>query len=117
MSLDLVVASGGVSVMAGIYFLWADGKVTIAGFLRASGYVSVLGIITVTVDFYLQLGYESATGKVRGRASLTIGIKVLFFSKSVTLTVERSFAGSAGDPTFTDCFELEDWEAYCDAFA
>jgi hypothetical protein len=117
MSLNIVVASGGVFVMAGIYFLFADGKVTVSGFVRAGGHLSVLGIVTVSVDFFLQLSYQTETGKITGRASLTVGVKVLFFSKSVTLTVERTFAGSAGDPTFTDCFELEDWEDYCDAFA
>lgn len=117
MSLDIVVASGGVYVMAGIYFLYADGIVNISGYLRAGGYLSVLGIVTISADFYMQLSYQPETGKISGRASLTIGIKVLFFSKSVTLSVERTFAGSAGDPTFTDCFELEDWGEYCDAFA
>jgi hypothetical protein len=117
MSLDIVVASGGVYVMAGIYFLYVDDKVTISGYLRAGGFLSVLGIITISADFYMQLSFQPETGKIHGRASLTIGIKVLFFSKSVTLSVERTFAGSAGDPTFTDCFELEDWQEYCDAFA
>jgi hypothetical protein len=117
MSLDIVVASSGVYVMAGIYFLYADDKVTISGYLRAGGYLSVLGIVTISVDFYMQLSFQPETGKIHGRASLTVGVKVLFFSKSVTLSVERTFAGSAGDPTFTDCFELEDWEQYCDAFA
>ena len=42
---------------------------------------------------------------------------MLFFSKSVTLRVERRFSAFSGDPTFTDCYEVEDWEAYCDAFA
>ena len=42
---------------------------------------------------------------------------MLFFSKSVTLSIERKFSPTSGDPTFTDCFELEDWGAYCGAFA
>ena len=65
----------------------------------------------------MQLSYDIPTKRVIGRASLTIGIKVLFISKSVTLSVERSFVGSAIDPSFTDCFALADWEGYCRAFA
>ena len=117
LSLDLVVASGGVYVMAGIYFTYLDDRVTISGYLRAGGHLSVLGIVTVTVDFYMQLGYDLDSKRVTGRASLTVGIKVLFISKSVTLSVERSFVGSAVDPSFTDCYELDDWSEYCHAFA
>ena len=48
---------------------------------------------------------------------LTLGIKVLFFSKSVTLSVERRFSAKLGDPAFTDLYEIQDWSEYCDAFA
>jgi hypothetical protein len=118
MQLNLVVASGGLSVMAGIYFrLDATGDVTLGGYLRASGQVTVLGIITISADFFMQLSYESHTQEAIGQASLTLGIKVLFFSKSVTLSIERRFSAKLGDPPFTDLYELEDWAEYCDAFA
>jgi hypothetical protein len=48
---------------------------------------------------------------------VTVGVKVLFFSKSVSLTVTREFIGSASDPSFVDCFDEEDWSDYCLAFA
>ena len=117
MQLNLVVASGGLSVMAGIYLRLDDSGVTLGGYLRASGQVTVLGIITISADFFMQLSYQESTGKAIGQASLTLGIKVLFFSKSVTLSIERKFSPTSGDPTFTDCFELEDWGEYCGAFA
>jgi hypothetical protein len=117
MQLNLVVASGGLSVMAGIYLRLDDSGVTLGGYLRASGQVTVLGIITISADFFMQLSYQEATGKAIGQASLTLGIKVLFFSKSVTLSIERKFSPTSGDPTFTDCFEIEDWGEYCGAFA
>jgi hypothetical protein len=116
MQLDLIVASGGLSVMAGIYFRLDGDGVTLGGYLRASGQVTVLGIITISADFFMQISYQESTQKAMGEASLTLGIKVLFFSKSVTLRVERKFSAFSGDPTFTDCYEIEDWEAYCDAF-
>ena len=52
-ALDIVVASGGVTVMAGIYFKYertASPDLTLAGYLRASGELSVLGLISVSVD-------------------------------------------------------------------
>ena len=128
MCLDIVVASGGVTVMAGFYFFIeeTDGGSTVGfhGYVRCAGYLSVLGIITVAVEFYLELEYLSrtdATGKTHdvlgGRASLTVSVEVLFFSKSVTLTVEREFVGSAADPPFLECVPEPDWDVYCDAFA
>ena len=118
MQLNLVVASGGLSVMAGIYFrLDPGGHVTLGGYVRASGQVTVLGILTISADFFMQLSYVSDTKEAVGQASLTIGVKLLFFSKSVTLSVERRFSAITGDPTFTDCYDPEDWAEYCDAFA
>jgi hypothetical protein len=35
----------------------------------------------------------------------------------VTLTVERRFAGAAGDPAFDEMVEPSDWADYCLAFA
>jgi hypothetical protein len=117
MQFDLVVASGGLSVMAGIYLRLDGSGVSLGGYVRASGQLTVLGIITISADFFMQLSYQESTGKAIGQASLTLGIKVLFFSKSVTLSIERRFSPTSGDPTFTDCFEIVDWEEYCGAFA
>lgn len=118
-SLNLGVASGGVYVMGGIYFAWAENAVSLTGFLRAGGYLSVLGIVTVAVEFRMALGYRKVDGRseMYGQASLTVSVKVAFFSKSVSLSVERSFAGAAGDPTFEDSVEPADWDEYCLAYA
>jgi hypothetical protein len=131
MSLDIIVASGGVSVMAGIYFGLKieeiDGRrvqsLDLAAFVRASGHLTVLGIVSIFVEFRLALTYKEVTvggsshAMLAGTASVTVGVKVLFFSKSVSLTVTREFIGSASDPSFVDCFDEEDWSDYCLAFA
>jgi hypothetical protein len=119
--LDLVVASGGVHVMAGIYFKMA-GTVELSGYLRVGGAVTVLGVITVSVEFYLALTYIHDSGrpplnKVAGDAVLTVGVDVLFLHQDVTLHVHREFANPAGDPTFEDLVSLEAWTTYCDAYA
>jgi hypothetical protein len=145
----LGVASGSVSVMAGIYFklertpkqIGGDGKdipghdvITLTGYVRANGSLNVLGLITISAEFYLALSYTSGGGKnvVEGEASLTVEIDILFFSKSVTLTVHKSFAGpgssslaardaaalpAGGSPSFGDQMSQDDWNTYCDAFA
>ena len=119
-SLNLGIASGGVSVMAGVYFGMLNDSVKLTGYLRCGGFVEVLGIVSISVEFYLGFTYRQkgdAGGEVWGQASLKVCVKIAFISKSVMLTVERKFAGAAGDPTFADTVSLDDWAQYCAAFA
>jgi hypothetical protein len=126
-SLDFGVASGGVHVMAGIYFKMEGDNCTLTGYLRIGGEVEVLGIISVSIELNMSLTYESATGKCVGKATLTIEVEVLFFSASVEISCERKFAGSNGDPTFRQLMEpyyddyllatVNPWKEYCEAFA
>jgi hypothetical protein len=121
-SIDIGVASGGVYVMAGIYFKYDDtaskSEVTLTGYFRCGGGLEILGIISISVEFYLGLSYETSSNKVWGQATLTVKVEVLFFSKSVDLTVEKTFAGSGNDPTFGDLVSThKDWTDYAEAFA
>ena len=70
-----------------------------------------------------------------GTATLTIEIDVFIFSGSVTITCQRKFDGSNGDPTFRDLMGVDPsltlaqelasitaateypWRDYCEAFA
>ncbi len=119
-SVNLGVASGGVHVMAGIYFAMGkkEGKdfSILSGYLRMGGELSVLGLISVSLEFVLSFGYED--GKAAGRATLTVKVEVLFFSTSVSITVEKKFGGSSGDPRFFQVFETPAvWNEYASAFA
>lgn len=118
-SLDIGVASGGVHVMAGIYIRYSvvESASELTGYVRAGGSLRVLGLITVSVEFYLGLTYNTGTNKAWGEASMTVEIDILFFSADVTLTVRREFAGGAADPTLGDTFNQEEWEHYIAAFA
>lgn len=134
-SINLGVASGGVHVMAGVYFRMEQDACSLSGYFRLGGSVDVLGLITASIELYLELHYEFETGKAVGRAELTIEIEVFIFSGSVTVSCERKFAGSNGDPTFRDLMglnpelALEDelaqidshsdypWREYAEAFA
>ncbi|NLV30342.1 MAG: hypothetical protein GXY47_04225 [Acidobacteria bacterium] len=114
--MNLGVASGGVSLMAGIYFKYEEGDVTISGYVRCRGCLRVLGLISISAEFYLGLTYEEASNRVWGEASLTVKVKVLFFSTKVTLRVERSFRHSP-PPLFADIMDEGHWLDYCEAFA
>lgn len=136
-SIDFGVASGGVSVMAGIYFRMEGDAASLTGYFRLEGHVDVLGLITASLELYLELRYEFETGKAVGKATLTIEIEVFVFSGSVTISCEKKFAGSNGDPTLrqllgtsadptlplaTELAGINDstrygWRDYCEAFA
>ncbi len=120
-SIDLGVASGSVSIMAGIYFSLTTQAgppseiVQLTGFLRADGNLSVLGIITLSMEFYLGFTYLEP-GQAYGEASVTVSISVLFFSTSVTATYKKTIGGGS-DPTFAQAVSSADWTTYCEAFA
>lgn len=138
-SFNLGVASGGVHVMAGVYFKLGEEPATgteLSGYLRAGGALQVLGLVCVSVEFYMALTYRPANNEVHGQAQLTVKVSIAFFSKSVTLKVERRFAGSSGGAeaaelaagtealaassaglTFADLMTAQDWAEYAAAFA
>lgn len=132
LSLDFGVASGEITVMAGIYLKMAGEAVTLTGYLRMRGEVDVLGLISASIELRMELTYESATKKVIGRASLEIEVEVLFFSTTVTVSCERRFKSSEADPTFRDLYGatyvpcppqmnapscVNAWDQYVHAFA
>jgi len=123
-SIDLGVASGGVFIMAGIYFKLErkepsnDLAPTLSGYLRMGGYLSVLGLIKVSLEFNLSFTYDGVTDKAYGRATLTVKVEIVFFSTSVEVTVEKAFGGASGDPSFGQLFAAPDtWSEYALAFA
>lgn len=128
MSLNVGVASGSVSVMGGFYFkmelIEVDGEevsnVTLSGYLRMNGRLSVLGMITVSLEFYLALNAIIVDGKVQkmeGTATVKVKVEVLFFSKTVSVTVRRELKGADADPKFIEMVDADDWQNYCLAFA
>jgi hypothetical protein len=134
-TLDLAVVSANVHVMVGFYFAKAaDGSVAFSGYVRVGGSVDLLGLVSVSIELYLALDFFSKPkpGIIGGQASLTVGIHVAFFNKSLTLHVERHFAippranlpvlGNVrfpflSDPSFEEMVTRDDWRAYCLAFA
>lgn len=138
LSFDIGVASGGVSIMAGIYFrleIQGDYKqCMVEAYIRIQGNLSVLGLIRISLEFYLSLTYYSDGNRLVGTATLTVEIEILFFSISVSLTVQRQIAGektggsyfaSTGGALpmadqsvkFTEATSQAQWAQFCEAFA
>jgi hypothetical protein len=126
-AINLGVASGGVEIKAGVYFHWLEpapnkGSVELAGYVRLHGELSVLGIISASLTFNLQIAYLKDEGAhksiVWGEATLVVEIEVLFFSADVSVQCRREFAGSSSDPTFAQLVTSQTvWDRYCAAFA
>jgi hypothetical protein len=120
LSIDLGVASGSVEIKAGVYFHWMQKSVELAGYVRLHGELSVLGLISASLTFNLQLAFLKETGHsvVWGEATLTVEVEVLFFSASVSVQCRREFGGSDGDPRFIELVpDQATWANYCEGFA
>lgn len=123
LSVNLGVASGSVSVMVGVYLRLESDAGSLTGYFRIRGEVDVLGLISASITLELSLTYEFDTGKMVGRASITIEVDILFVSFSVSVSCERRLAGSNGDPTFAELIGVRAdgtspaWAQYCGAFA
>jgi hypothetical protein len=117
------VAAGGVSAMGGIYFKIEGSDVTLTGYFRLRGEVEALGIVSVSLELYIDLTYESADNKCVGTASISLEIEVAMFSTTIKITATKKFAGAGNDPTFRELMDVqadgtsEDWDLYCGAFA
>jgi hypothetical protein len=118
-SFDVGIASGGIHIMAGIYFELKQNYSDITGFVDLGGEVSVLGIISISIDLNLSLSYQTSNGKsmVQGRATLTVSIHIIFFSISASVSVEKSFGNTSGDPKVSDVLTPADWAEYALAYA
>lgn len=106
-SMDFGVASGSVSIMAGVYFrhetldagaVPVKEKTTLTGYVRLNGVVEVLGLVSVSVELFMGLTYETGPERLEGVATLVVKIDLTLFSESVELTVKRSFDKGAATP-------------------
>jgi hypothetical protein len=96
-SLNLGVASGGVHVMAGVYFAMDGEQASLTGYVRLGGELDILGLISMSLEFYLGLTYDFDADVLWGQATLEVEVEVLCFSASVSMSVERTFAGSKNE--------------------
>ncbi len=118
-SIDLGVASGGVSVKAGIYFKYQttpkEGAL-LEGYVKIHGEMSVMLIASLSITLYLSLTYKTPN-KCWGQATLTVEVEVLFISFSVDVHAERQFSGDDNDPPFSQMITAGQWSDYTMAFA
>lgn len=122
LAVDFGVASGSISAAIGLYIRLEGEKGSLTAYFRLRGEVDVLGLISASIELYMELVYQFDTGKMVGRARITVEVEVLCFSASVTIEAERQFAGSNGDPSLREVVMEPDgtapaWDDYLLAFA
>jgi hypothetical protein len=107
-TLDIGIASGGISLTAGVYYNYsasgANAGVTLTGFVKLSGGVEVLGLVGISVELDLSLTYheENNSSYIDGTATMSASVHVIFFSITVPITVHKQFTGSpTNDPPAT----------------
>jgi hypothetical protein len=114
------VASGAVHAMAGIYFQLKGTSSDLTGFIDIGGEVSVLGIISISLDLNISLSWLHSPPQpdfIDGKATLTISVHIIFFSISVSLSVEKKFKAGGGDPQVWQLMNGSEWSEYAAAFA
>ena len=126
-ALDIGVASGEVHIMAGIYFAVEKKAIpdhgeqmcaSLSGYLRCGGSLCVLGLVKISVEFYLSFTYYAARreGEGPGHPHRRGRDRVLQQVRSSSPSSGRS-AGSGGDPTFADQMPTPAlWADYAEAF-
>jgi hypothetical protein len=120
--IDLVVASGTVSIMGGFYYRKDADSTTLSGFIRASGELTVLDLVSMSMQFWLSLAYEErSTGAwLVGECTIQVEISFAFFSVGASVTMRREFSKGSGNsaklavPALPDTEPFEtladDWE-------
>jgi hypothetical protein len=101
MFVDFTIASGEAHVLGGVRFeLLPDRSVQVTGYLRIGGSLEVLGLVSVSVELLLTLGYRTAGNRLVGRATLVIEIDLTIYSDSIELD-SGEWTISGDDPPST----------------
>lgn len=106
-ALDIGVASGGVSLQAGIYYGYAapaqpNPGTTLTGFVKLKGQLQVL-IVTISAELDLTLTYQSGPegSEVTGTATLKVSVGICCFSVTVPITVTKTWGGGGSSSAAT----------------
>ena len=91
-------------VVAGIYFRITGNSAEVCGFVHAHGHMDIFGIISMDVDLYVAVCFQSPN-TVQGIATFAVSVSIAFFSETFSMQAQYTFAGS---PTSTADSRLTD---------
>jgi hypothetical protein len=84
LSVDFLVVSAEVHALGGVHFVKTD-AIMVDAFLRIGGSVDLLGLVSVSIEMVIVLGYDGASNRLAGRATITVEVGIAFMHQAVTL--------------------------------
>jgi hypothetical protein len=96
LGIDVGIARGCVFLFAGIFYRNRGGTTDLYGYIICGGVLNVLGIIELSMTFYLGMHSEGNSGSLLGTASVTVKIRLGFFKISRTASMTKRLTGSGG---------------------
>ncbi|MFT4226461.1 hypothetical protein [Micropruina sp.] len=91
------IAKGEAHILGGIRYELVDGAARLTGFIRVGGSLEVLGLVSVSVELLVELGYETTGNRLVGRATLCIELDLTLWSDTLELD-SGEWVISGGDP-------------------
>lgn len=95
-ALQLALASGEAHIMAGTYIAVSNGQCQMSGFVRAGGCLTVIHILTVSLEIYIGISYNTSNSTIVGTGSVTVSVSVGFFSWDVHVGMSWTWNNSGG---------------------
>lgn len=105
LGIDIGIARGCVFLFAGIFYRNRGGTTDLYGYIICGGILNVLGIIEMSMTFYLGMHSQGNTGSLIGTASVTVKIRLGFFKISRTASITKRLTGG-GVSKSSDLFAL-----------
>ena len=81
LAVDFLVVSAEVHALGGVHFVNKD----IDAFLRIGGSVNLFGLVSVSIEMVILLGYDEDRNALVGRAKIVVSVGIAFIHESVTL--------------------------------
>ena len=84
-SVDFVVARGEVHALGGVQYVQDGTMVSLSGYLRIGGSVSVLELVSVSIELRIALAYQFDRHRLVGRATLVLEIDLTLWSDKIEI--------------------------------
>jgi hypothetical protein len=86
-SINFLIATAEVHALGGVRFVKQPAPPTLEldAYIRIGGSVQVFGLVTVSIEMLVQLGYRPTPNTLVGHATLVIEVDLTLFDESVTL--------------------------------
>jgi hypothetical protein len=85
LAVDFLVVSAEVHALGGVHFVKTDTTITLDAFLRLGGSVNLFGLVSVSIEMVIILGYDGADNRLVGRATIVVEVGIAYMHQSVTL--------------------------------